>query len=173
MLMFLFLFTRCVGSQIIENGIETTYPYNSPLSIDHNSYPSPEILNNADAVPVIHPTQDSNLASITGFLLVEEEGKTKPIRNAILYLAPVLKDEKGVERVVSFDRFSSNKAITDENGKFTFYNVEFNKYGIVLDRVINSYLLNDPNTNLDMLFTIVEPKEYNIGELRYQFLPEN
>lgn len=169
----LLVITSCTNGQSKENGVETSYPINESLPTNYESYPAPEIQDNVETIPVIQPTQDKNLASITGFLVLEEGGKIKPVKNAILYLAPVLKDENGIERVVSFDRFSSNKAITDENGKFTFFNVEFNKYGIVLDRVLNSYLLNDPNTNSDMLFTIKEAKEYNIGELRYEFLPEN
>ncbi len=167
-----FILTSCIDNQTKEN-VETSYPIVETLSQSNDSYPPPEISNNSETIPLVHPTQDINLASITGQLFVEEGGKFKPVKHAILYLAPVLKDERGVERVVSFDRFSSNRAITDENGKFTFYNVEPNKYGIVLDRVINSYLLNNPHTNSDMLFTIDESKEYNIGELRYEFLPEN
>lgn len=170
-LFFLLLSSSCTSEKT--NEVETAYPLSHTITTNQEGYPAPEIPTTTEVVPVILPTQDSNLASITGLLLMEQEGKTQPVKNAILYLAPVLKDENGIERVVSFDRFSSNKAITDEFGKFTFFNVEFNKYGIVLDRVLNSYLLNDPNTNSDMLFEIKEPKEYNIGELRYEFLPEN
>lgn len=170
----LILLLGCSPTTTLQPKINTAYPISGSDTESVNSYPAPVVEEIPVEQPSIQqPTQDPSLAIITGFLLIEKDGNIYPVSDAILYLAPVLKDEKGIERVVSFDRFSSNRAITDKNGKFTFVNVKFDKYGLILDRVINSYLLNDPQSSMDMLFSIEEPRLYDLGELRYDYLPDN
>ncbi|WP_322793422.1 hypothetical protein [Bellilinea sp.] len=167
------LLIGCSPTTTLQPKIGTTYPPSGSDPQSVNSYPAPAIEITVEQHPIQQSTQDPSLAIITGYLVIEKDGNIYPVSDAILYLAPVLKDEQGIERVVSFDRFSSNRAITDENGKFTFLNVKFDKYGLILDRVINSYLLNDPKTSMDMLFSVEEPRLYDLGELRYDFLPDN
>lgn len=173
LLLFLMVFSGCSNVNTGVTNPETGYPIDISSPTIPTPYPAPSMTDPENSKAVIQPTQDSSLASLTGYLLIEKNGIASPVSNAILYLAPVLKDDQGIERVVSFDRFSSNKAITDEYGKFTFVNVGFNKYGIILDRILNTYLLGDPQLSSDMLFTIEESKVYDVGELRYEFLPEN
>lgn len=167
------LLIGCSSTTTLQPIIDAAYPPSGSDTQSVNSYPAPAIAITVEQPSIQQPTQDPSLAIIIGYLVIEKDGNIYPVSDAILYLAPVLKDEQGIERVVSFDRFSSNRAITDKNGKFTFLNVEFDKYGLILDRVINSYLLNDPTTSMDMLFSIEEPRLYDLGELRYDYLPDN
>ena len=102
-----------------------------------------------------------------GKLIIQD----KPADGVILYLAETVKDDSGQEVFVSMSRTSSPKAITDNEGNFSFSNVAPGKYGLVLDTVIDSYLLYYPGTEKVVLVVITAEGPTDLGTLSYEQLP--
>jgi len=147
--------------------IETQIPLLNAFS---TTYPAPLSQNTPEAQQQ-QPTRDPSLGVIKGSLSIQTSEGVRPVKNAILYLAQVMKDDKGIERVVSMDRITSPRTTTDENGYFEFINVPPGKYGLVLDTILNLYLLNNPETGGDMLFEVNEATITDVGSLVYDTLP--
>ena len=117
-------------------------------------------------------TKDGRSLQVVGQLMVKQDGETREVPEIKLYLAPAIKDEKGQEAFVGFDRQSPLQSITDSQGCFAFYDIEVGRYGLVLDDIISSYLLMKPDGQDAML---VEIKDENVlqdlGQLIYDTLP--
>jgi len=116
------------------------------------------------------PTPASDDAVITGYLL-QGISDPEPLMNAILYLAEIVDSTDGRKALASFDRRSSPATQTDMNGKFIFTQVEPNEYALVLDRIYNSFLLQDPEAGGDFLFVAKAGEILNLGDLVYLSLP--
>ncbi len=169
----LFLLVSCSSSPTTPQSEEsetTAYPYPLPPQIsDYSPYPEPQesptqSIQATDG-PIPEPKSDSGV--VTGLLLI----KHAPATNAILYLAAVSKDDQGVERIASYDRSSSPRAYVDTNGRFVFADIPAGKYGVILDIVIDAYLLHDPESNDQFLFTVANGELTDLGELNYESLP--
>jgi len=111
------------------------------------------------------------LGAVKGVLQLKTSTGIKPVDHVILYLAEVVRDTEGNERVVSMDRINSPRAYTDTDGYFEFINVPPSKYGLVLDTITNSYLLGHPVTGEDMLFEVKAGEVLDVGALIYDLLP--
>jgi hypothetical protein len=72
--------------------------------------------------------------------------------------------------MVRLDRTTPLRTATDEQGNFTFINVPPGEYGLVLDQVIDSYLLLTPEGE-SLILTIVSNEQIDLGELNYTDLP--
>ena len=116
------------------------------------------------------PTPASDDAVITGYLL-QGTSDPQPVMNAILYLATIVNSTDGRKALASFDRQSSPATQTDINGKFIFTQVEPNEYALVLDRISNSFLLQDPKAGGDFLFVAKSGEILSLGDLVYPSLP--
>jgi len=130
-------------------------------------YPEPDTEPEFYATPGSMPTPGSEWGIVTGRML--ENGK--PVVNLILYLAELLKDDKENEAIASFDRVSSPRAYTDTEGRFVFSNIPPDRYGLVLDIVVDSYLLHHPDTEQQILFYIAAGEKTDLGNLNYDSLP--
>lgn len=169
----LFLMNACSSSPTIPESeeIETTaYPYPLPPQIsDYSPYPEPQdaptLPVQATDGPIPEPKSDSGV--VTGLLLIDHA----PATNAILYLAAVSKDDQGTERIASYDRATSPRAYVDPNGRFVFADIPAGKFGLILDIVIDAYLLHDPDTSDQFLFTVINAETTDLGELNYKELP--
>lgn len=118
-------------------------------------------------VPVaIAPTQDASMAMVMGKILLLDE----PVTNVILYIAPIITNESGGQ-MVRFERTTSIRTVTDENGNFSFPNVPVGRYGIVLDKVLDSYLLLAPGGDENLIIEITGNEHLDLGELKYDDLP--
>jgi hypothetical protein len=115
----------------------------------------------ATSGPVPTPAEDS--AVLTGRLLVEG----KPVFNVYIALAEVVLDEQGQERVVSYDQFNAPKGLTDADGKFVLVDVIPGRHGLILDTVISSVLLNEPDDNKPFLITAEAGKTLDLGDLDF------
>lgn len=149
---------------------DSSYP--APPVYTGPGYPEPDIAATQAAglaAQVELPEQDPDLGSVTGVLLTNNT----PVVNATLYLAEVLKDDQGRESVASFDRVNSPRTFTDAQGRFRFVNVPPGRYGLVLDKILDSYLLNDPETGGQFLITVEVGQEADLGELDHEDLPVN
>ena len=137
----------------------TTYTKATP-------YPEP---NSADKVATVGPipTPGSTWGILTGTLL--ENGK--PVTDYSLYLAEIITNEAGEEAIVKLNRSTSPRAFLDENGNFVFSNIKPGRYGLILDFVLNSFLLHYPGSEEQILVTIEAEDILDIGELDYDTLP--
>ena len=107
-------------------------------------------------------------STITGILLQGPD--ERPAQEAIVYLAGVIQTGD-TPTLASFDRGSSPRTQTDAYGRFVFVDVPVERYGLVLDRVNQSFLLKNPKDNSDMLFTPKSGQVLDLGKLVYPSLP--
>ncbi|MEJ2305014.1 MAG: hypothetical protein P8Y14_26120 [Anaerolineales bacterium] len=113
------------------------------------------------------PTPNPEAGRVSGRIL---RGKD-PAGDITLYLAEVLKDSQGNELIASFSKADSPRTNTDPEGYFTFINIAPGKYGLVLDTVVDSYLLHYPDNDKEIIIAVEKGKEVNIGEISYDTLP--
>jgi hypothetical protein len=96
---------------------------------------------------------------------------SKPAAGVIVALAPVLPDAKGTRTLASYNPVTASRALTDASGHFVITNVRPATYALILDRVIESYMLNKPNSGGDMVFTPQAGQVLDLGKLVYDKLP--
>lgn len=116
-------------------------------------------------------TLDPTKASAFGILMLERDGEAVPVTDSILYLAETLRDDQGADSLAAFDRLRSPRTVTDSQGRFAFVNVNPGKYGLVLDTIINSYLLLWPGEQEAILIELREGETADLGTLNYEDLP--
>lgn len=121
--------------------------------------------------PLDQATQDPNRGSVVGVLQLLEGGSGRPVGGQTLYLARVIVGSDGQERAASFSQQTAPRAVTDDEGTFRFVNVPSGRYGLVMDIVIESYLLNDPTSGASLLMTVEDGQEVDLGELIFTSLP--
>jgi hypothetical protein len=133
---------------------------------EQTGYPAP---GETGAIETALPTQtaDPNLGSVKGKLL--QSGK--PIKNANLYLAVAVKNSDGKEIAATMNRDTSPQCITDDLGQFVFINVPPGNYRLVLDMILEQYLLLNPKDNTLMTFDIVAGKQTDLGTMDYGDFP--
>lgn len=117
------------------------------------------------------PTFDPARSVITGVLLLTVNGTTRPAANVPIYLAEALKDAGGIERVASYSPVDSPRSITDAEGRFWFYNVKPGRYGLILDAVIQGFLLSKPGTDESLVIEATRGQTNDLGNLAYESLP--
>jgi hypothetical protein len=121
--------------------------------------------------PAFVATPATGKGVVTGVLMLGTAQNAKPVANVILYLAATIKDSGGNENVAEMDRVNSPRAATDGQGRFAFANVPPGKYGLVLDVITASYILNRPDDGKSFLFTVAAGETVNLGTLEYDSLP--
>lgn len=131
-------------------------------------YPGPQF--NADMTAAT-PTLDSSQGIITGVLLLAVDGTPRPVANVPIYLAQALKDVGGIERVASYSPIESPRSVTDSEGRFWFYNIKPGRYGLILDAVIQGFLLSKPGTDESLLVEATAGQITDLGNLSYESLP--
>ena len=119
------------------------------------------------ATPGAIPQAASSSGVVVGMIQVNKE----PIPNLTIYLAEVLIDGEGQERVASYDRVNSPRAFTNEEGQFVFSNIQPGNYGLVLDTVLSSYLLHLPQEDVALIITVEAGEATSIELLNYDDLP--
>ncbi len=173
------MFVGCVSSPSEPPSANITVIAPTP-TFDENGYPAPTIVGaypgptgNVQQVPPvtkvvptsIPQTPDPELGVVTGSLLLLD----KPIDYAVLYLAPVITSDTGGQ-MVRFDRTTSLRTVTNELGEFSFINITPGDYGLLLDVLIEPYLLLHPSGD-SMIVTIVSNEQIDLSALNYDDLP--
>jgi hypothetical protein len=131
-----------------------------PVSVLEETTISNEV-NQTELIP------NSTTGFVIGTLLFEDGENSKPVENVSLFLAKLLKDDKGTPRVAAIDRTDSQRTATASDGSFIFSNVPPGNYGIVLDVVLDAYLLPEPDSDNDLIITVSANKVLDLGTLVY------
>lgn len=118
------------------------------------------------------PTPDPTLTgSIRGRLLYDDGSTIEPVKDRILYLAEVITDASGTERIASLNRTSSPRTTLDADGNFSFSGVAPGRYGLVMDLVVQAFILLEPSQEEALLFDVEAGGRVDLGELIYTSLP--
>jgi hypothetical protein len=94
-----------------------------------------------------------------------------PAQDLMLYLGEVMVDEKGQEMVASYDRSNSPRAYTNAEGQFVFSDIRPGRYGLILDTVLSSFLLFQPDAEKALLFDVKAGEQTEVGDMNYDELP--
>jgi len=145
------------------------YPAPSEVPPPDDAYPAPGgsdlAFNYATPGPV--PTPKPGSGGVVGLILVNE----KPVPDLMIYLAEVMVDDEGQERVASYDRSNSPRAYTNGEGQFVFSNIQPGRYGLILDTVLSSFLLFEPDGENPLLIEVKAGELVELGEINYDELP--
>jgi hypothetical protein len=138
-----------------------------------SAYPGPEAAPTApvSTEPLVVPAPSSNqVGVVTGTLLrITPQGEQVPFTNGILYLGPVLADDTGTEVIVAVDKTAAPQTGFNIFGEFAFVDVPPGRYGLMLDVIQGTVLLNDPSgaNDGDLVIEVVGGDTINLGELAY------
>jgi len=127
---------------------------------------SPTLASNTFTSPVV----GSDRVSITG-VLQRNTSSPASVSNAILYLGNVHLDANGTPILAGLDKQTAPRVQTDQSGRFVFTDVSPGTYVLVLDRVYQAFLLNDPTSGKDLLIKLQAGQILDLGKLVYASLP--
>ncbi len=146
--------------------------YPGPTVAASSAYPGPggePATPTIDTSPLVVPQPASDqVGVVTGTLYrVDEAGQREPLRGATLYLGTIIKAADGTEAMAQMDRATSPKALTNGLGQFAFVDVPPERYGLMLDTIQGTLLLNDPATGGDFVVEVAGGQTIELGELAY------
>jgi len=145
--------------------VATGYPLFEMEDNDAEGYPHSEF------TPGIAPgfTPNPSFGIVHGQILRNNE----PVVGYSVYLADLLVDQEGIERVASLKRSSSPQAILDKDGIFVFNEVPPNRYALMFSDGISSYLLLFPETNIEeaIIVDVHANIKIDLGVLNYSDFP--
>ena len=97
----------------------------------------------------------------------------KPVVGYNVYLADLLVDNAGVERIASLKRSSAPQAILDKNGNFVFNEVLPKRYVLMFSDGVGSYLLLLPDSDSEeaIIIEVRQNSETDLGSLNYSDFP--
>lgn len=153
-------------------GPVTGEAYPGPTTAVGSAYPGPggePATPTVDTSPLVVPQPASNqVGVVTGTLYrVDDAGQREPLRGATLYLGAIIKAADGTEAMAQMDRGTSPKALTNGLGQFAFVDVPPERYGLMLDTIQGTLLLNDPATGGDFVVEVAGGQTIELGELAY------
>ena len=121
------------------------------------------------ATPLPKTTADTG--TLTGVLLLRTEDGLRPVVDIKIAIGETLSDDEGTERVVAYEPSTAPVAYTDSTGRFVFEDLQSGRYGLILDIVMNSFLLYKEGTLDAILFDITAGEVTDLGRLEYSELP--
>lgn len=150
--------------------------YPGPTAAVSSAYPGPggePATPTIDTSPLVVPQPASDqVGVVTGTLYrVDATGQREPLRGATLYLGLIIRTADGTEAMAQMDRGSSPRAVTNGLGQFAFIDVPPERYGLMLDTIQGTLLLNDPEDGSDFVIDVTGGETAELGELAYA-LPE-
>ena len=160
--------TEVATTQYPGPAAEQAYPYPYPYAMEVPPvYPSPGMEEATPTyIPLPTPTADPSLGRVQGALF---EAKS-PVQVS-LYLAEIKADEEGTEVSARFSPPDSPRVETNPDGSFTFVNITPGRYALILYTGFAAYLVNIPDKEDPILFTVEAGKTVDLGELNYDDLP--
>lgn len=145
--------------------VESGYPSSVSVNNDAEGYPypgyEPSIATGLTPIP--------SLGIVHGRILYRDE----PVVGYSVYLADLLADQDGIERIASLKRSSSPQAVLDKNGVFVFNEVPPDRYALMFSDGLNSYLLLYPDVEIDeaILVEVEADGISDLGVLNYLEFP--
>lgn len=133
----------------------------APASASAQATPTPYIISDI-------PTPSANQCAITGVLL--QNPGPKPVTRQLLALANILTSQG----TPAFARFNSQNAIrtmTDDKGRFFFRDIPCDDYALIFDKITETFMLTQPNTGEDLIFSPEAGQLLDLGNLVYSDLP--
>jgi hypothetical protein len=116
------------------------------------------------------PVPSSDRGSITG-ILQRNTSSPVSVNDAILYLGSVHLDAGGTPILAGLDKQAAPRTQTDQSGRFVFADVPPGTYVLILDRIHEAFLLNDPTSGKDLLIKLQAGQILDLGKLVYASLP--
>ena len=116
------------------------------------------------------PVPSSDRVSITG-ILQRNTSSPVSVNDAILYLGSVHLDASGAPILAGLDKQTAPRTQTDQSGRFVFADVPPDTYVLILDRIHETFLLNDPTSGKDFLIKSQAGQILDLGKLVYASLP--
>lgn len=149
----------------VEDGYPGAEQDNGGISID--PYPGAEptaataTVAVAEAVlPLTLPAPASGLATIGGVLIDEDTRQAPP--ESLLYLGRMNYTDQGFP-AVSLNRQEDPVAVLAPDGKFVFQDVEPAEYALVFFTPDYSFLVEDGDTELSLIFSVTADETLDLG----------
>lgn|GEM_PF-7025894 len=146
-----------------------TSPFKSPLE---SALPTPVADDSLSSAPTTVstatpiPLPQAGLGTVTGTLVQRQAGMSpQPMASALLFLAPLIYSTDGAYSMAGLDKKSDPTSITDEAGHFVFPNVEAKEYILVYSSGTIEFPLKAPDSNEDLLITVVADEIMDLGEI--------
>ncbi len=117
------------------------------------------------------PTPKDDTGIITGYLLENKTHPSAPSGTVVIALATIVPGPDGTPMVARFNREEAPHTLTDSNGRFVFEDIPPGQYGLIVDRISDAFLLNDPETGGDFIFTVTAGEMLDLGNLVYESIP--
>lgn len=115
------------------------------------------------------PTPSAGAGVVTGTMLLNSVSP-EPAYPVLLVLAEVIEVD-GKPMVAGFDRATAPSTLTESDGTFIFPDVKPGKYALVVDRIMDAFLLNNPEDGGDLLFEVKPGEITDAGTLTFDSLP--
>jgi hypothetical protein len=144
------------------NGTPTPQATLSPLGSSSSPSVIPTPTTPAVSTPFVLPTPSAGL-SVIGGVFVDLQTQRAPLEG-VLYLGNVLSLDTGLP-VVSLDQSTAFYAIPAESGEFVFQDVTPGTYGLILVSPDYSFLVDDPEGEGSLMFTVEADETLNLGQL--------
>ncbi|HID64258.1 MAG TPA: hypothetical protein EYP49_16185 [Anaerolineae bacterium] len=116
-------------------------------------------------VPTPIPSPPPDKGAITGRFVDYISGE--PAMEMVIYLGELspLGTGDSDSHVITMLPSSSPSTTTDKHGYFAFLNVEPGTYAMVMWTPVNSWVVSDPETELDILVTVKAGATTDLGEV--------
>ncbi len=160
------------GTTDTSPGSATGGAYPGPTVAASSAYPGPggePATPTIDTSPLVVPRPTSDqVGVVTGTLYrVDDAGQREPLRGATLYLGTIIKAANGLDAMAQTDPATSPKAITNGLGQFAFVDVPPERYGLMINTIQGTLLLNDPEDGSDFVIEVTGGQTTDLGELVY------
>lgn len=188
---FVVLFCSCTneGAEDVSTNIPPTFQVDtssSPEASASEGYPLPKdnTENNPQGYPIVVATLDlpteeievdlptsTDVGTVTGILKWDSSLGQEPVSEQILYLGHIVYLADGQPAMGGLNKQTAPVTQSTYAGQFIFEDVPPGQYTLLLDRVVSTFLLNDPNTGGDMIIEVQGGQITDLGELVYYELP--
>jgi hypothetical protein len=143
----------------------------SPLAAPESPLAAPEspLATPASAV-IVEPNTTATTGAVIGTVRIRSATVDKPVADMKVALAEVIQPEAGPPRATGYDPANSPQTTSDSQGHFVIENVKPGLYGIILDGVITSLMLVDPETQESIIIEVKANEFVDVGTLEYESL---
>ena len=160
---------------------ETTSSPTNPTTAHEDGYPlTTDALNESSGYPLVEEYQPIAIPEVTpnattGVVKGRVTYQGEPVVGYNLYLADIVVDDQGIETTAILKRSSAPQAILGISGEFIFYEIQPDRYVLMLYNGTSAFLLLKPNQTVEEAITldVVAGETIDLGTLEYQDLPIN